>query len=219
MKTRRSLALTGAALALFTALAPAAAQAEDRAQGARPLGERSLAEVLTSDGNRFDHRGRDYDIVTEAVLAVLAAKPDSPVKVLTDGSVPLTAFIPNDYSFKVLVADLTGHWPRSEKAAFTTLAGAVGIDALENVLLYHVVPGATITSGDALRANGVALDTALTGASFRVQVIYPAIPIVTLRDQDPDDVDPFLNPNALDLNQGNRQIAHGILLVLRPLNL
>ena len=27
--------------------------------------------MLTSDGNHFDHNGRDYDIVTEAVLAVL----------------------------------------------------------------------------------------------------------------------------------------------------
>jgi hypothetical protein len=36
-------------------------------------GERSLATVLTSDGNRFDHNRRDFDIVTEAVLAVLDA--------------------------------------------------------------------------------------------------------------------------------------------------
>ena len=35
---------------------------------AAELGDRSLAAVLTSDGNRFDRNWYDYDIVTEAVL-------------------------------------------------------------------------------------------------------------------------------------------------------
>ena len=68
----------------------------------------------------------DYDIVTEAVLAVLAAKPDSAVGVLTDGTVPLTAFIPNDRAFQVLARDLTSSWTRSETKVFTALVDAVG---------------------------------------------------------------------------------------------
>ncbi|MFN8194532.1 MAG: fasciclin domain-containing protein [Nocardioidaceae bacterium] len=213
----RTMAAALAATTLVAAGASAPAQAAAKPQP--KLGEKSLAAVLTSDGNRFDKRGRDYDIVTEAVLAVLAAKPDSAVGVLTDGSVRLTAFIPNDYSFKVLVKDLTGHWPTSEKAAFDTLVSAVGVDAVEQVLLYHVVPGATITSKTALGADGAELDTALAGSSFTVHVIYPAIPVVQLEDGDSNDVDPLLNPNQLDINKGNKQIAHGILLVLRPIDL
>jgi hypothetical protein len=215
----RSLATALAVSTLVAAGAALPAQAAPAAHSSKGLGEKSLAEVLTSDGNKFDRRGRDYDIVTEAVLAVLAAKPDSAVGVLTDGSVKLTAFIPNDFSFKVLVKDLTGHWPKSEKAAFNTLVGAVGVDAIESVLLYHVVPGATITSKAALGAGGVSLDTALAGSSFKVRVIYPPIPIVQLVDADTNDTDPFLNPNQLDINKGNKQIAHGIILVLRPLDL
>ena len=49
-------------------------------------GTKPLSEVLV-DANQFDSNGRDYDIVTEAVLAVLTAKPASPVSVLTDGKV------------------------------------------------------------------------------------------------------------------------------------
>ena len=36
----------------------------------------SLAKVATSDKNKFDKNSGDFDVVTEAVLAVLAAKPD-----------------------------------------------------------------------------------------------------------------------------------------------
>lgn len=41
----------------------------------------SLATVLTSDKNTFDKNSHDFDVVTEAVLAVLAAKPGSAVGV------------------------------------------------------------------------------------------------------------------------------------------
>ena len=45
-----------------------------------------------------------FGLVTAAVLAVLKAKPKSPVKVLTEGNVTLTAFIPNDYGGVMIVA-------------------------------------------------------------------------------------------------------------------
>ncbi|TIC88874.1 fasciclin domain-containing protein [Nocardioides sp. GY 10113] len=213
MKTR-SILTTGAALALTATLglAPGAAEAST------PKGTTSLAEVLTSDGNRFDRNSRDYDIVTEAVLAVVGAKTDSPVGLLADGTVPLTAFIPNDVSFRRLAYDLTGQWIRSERRIFNTLVDAVGVDAIEQVLLYHVVPGATITSSQALKADGVDLTTA-QGATFEVDVVFKRLGVVRLRDQDKDDVDPFLNPWALDINRGNQQIAHGIVFVLRPIDL
>ena len=217
MNLRRALArIAAGSLAglLAAGLVAAPAQASDN-----NLGSRSLAAVLTSDGNRFDRDWYDYDIVTEAVLAVLAAKPGSAVGVLTDGSVRVTAFVPNDRAFQVLVHDLTGRWVTSEEQVFTTLAGAVGIDAVESVLLYHVVPGATITSRQAVKSDGAVLQTALAGASIRVDVRSKRLPLIVLRDADRNDANPWVNPRALDLNKGNRQIAHGITLVLRPLDL
>ncbi len=214
MKLRR-LGVTAAVLGLAAATVAPAASASPSTPA--PLGTRSLAAVLTSDGNQFDRNWYDYDILTEAVLAVSAAKPDSSVNLLKDGTVPLTAFIPNDRAFQVLVRDLTGSWPRSEQATFDAVA-SLGIDTVETVLLYHVVPGATITKKAAVKANGAVLTTA-SGGTFTVKVYNRHLPIIELRDQDPNDVNPFLNPRALDINKGNRQIAHGIVFVLRPLDL
>lgn len=207
---------TALALALTTALvAPTAAGAA----GPGATGTTSLASVLTADGNQFDRDWYDYDIVTEAVLAVIAADTDgnSPVRLLADGSTALTAFIPNDRAFQVLVKDLTGQWVRSEQDVFAAVAG-LGLDTVEDVLLYHVVPGATITSRDAVRSNGAQLTTAL-GPTIGVKVLGRWLPLIVLRDQDPDDVDPVVNPFALDINRGNAQIAHGITFVLRPADL
>ena len=213
----RRLGVTAAVLGLAAATIAPAASASASTSTPAPLGTRSLAAVLTSDGNQFDRNWYDYDIVTEAVLAVLANKPNSPVKVLTDGTVPLTAFLPNDRAFQVLVRDLTGSRPRSEQATFDAVA-SLGIDTVETVLLYHVVPGATITKKAAVKANGAVLTTA-QGGTFRVKVYNRHVPIIELRDQDPNDVNPFLNPRALDINKGNKQIAHGIVFVLRPADL
>ncbi len=179
---------------------------------------RPLAQLLLADGNTFDRNWYDYDIVTEAALAVLAAKPSSPVGVLTKGDVALTAFLPNDRAFQVLARDLTGSWIGSEQRVFGALAERVGIDAIEQVLLYHVVPGVTIDSRTAVRSDHAVLTTA-QGGTITVDVIYPRWSIVRLVDLDRNDADPYLNPWALDLNRGNPQIAHGITQVLRPADL
>ena len=196
-----------------TLVAPAASAATSHPE----LGTISLTSVLTSDGNTFDRNSGDYDIVTEAVLAVLAAKPDSPVAVLADGRTPVTAFIPNDRAFRLLVGDLTGKHLRSEKKVFTAVAG-LGIDTVETVLLYHVVPGATITKRAALKSDGAALTTA-QGSTVTVNVLRRKHHhrVVKLIDQDRND----RNPQVVDfnLNLGNRQIAHGINRVLRPIDL
>lgn len=215
MKIRTAAATVAATALLATGTLAGAAVAAPKA--AEPSGTTSLAEVLTADGDRFDRNPADFDIVTEAVLAVLAAKPDSAVSVLTDGSVALTAFLPNDLSFKLLAQDLTGKYRVSERATFEALVEAVGVDTIEQVLLYHVVPGATIDSATALASDGVALTTA-QGATFTVDVLSPKAGLVRLRDQDKDDADPFLVGRKLDLNEGNKQIAHGIFLVLRPID-
>lgn len=215
MNLRRTLAKLTAVLftgALATGLAVAPAQAAP--------GEQSLAAVLTADGNgTFDNNWYDYDIVTQAVLGVLAAKPDSNVKLLTDGSVALTAFIPNDRAFRLLARDVTHKWYSTEKGVFDRLVKKLGIDAIESVLLYHVVPGGPIMAKDALQADGAKLATGLPGASIKVDVQGRNVPTIVLIDRDRNDYNPRVNPWQTDINEGNKQIAHGITRVLRPINL
>ncbi|GAB3095977.1 fasciclin domain-containing protein [Isoptericola nanjingensis] len=188
------------------------------ATAAPPAGTTSLAAVLASDGDTFDRNWYDFDVVDQAVAAVLEAKPDSPVAVLADGTVPLTAFLPNDRAFQLLAFDLTHRWERTEEGVLRRVVAAAGVDAVEQVLLYHVVPGATIDARQALRSDGARLTTA-QGATFRVDVLSRWVPLVRLIDRDRNDVDPFLVRSKLDLNKGNVQIAHGISAVLRPLDL
>jgi uncharacterized surface protein with fasciclin (FAS1) repeats len=213
--TRLGRRAAAVATAAVVASALTAAPADAHGKG-KPLGTRSLAAVLTADKSGFDRNHDDYDILTAAVNAVLKAKPSSPVKVLADGKTALTAFVPNDRAFQLLVADLQ-HTKRlpSEKKAFTAVAG-LGIDTVEAVLLYHVVPGATITRKAALKADGASLKTA-AGSSIKVDVYGRWHKRVRLIDADRNDRDPRVV--RFDLNKGNRQIAHGIDRVLRPSDL
>ena len=64
--------------------------------------------MLAKDGSGFDRNWNDFDIVDNAVTAVLTAKPGSAVGVLADGNVALTAFLPTDRAFRNLASDLTG---------------------------------------------------------------------------------------------------------------
>jgi hypothetical protein len=208
-RTLSALVVAGLAAGGGLALAPAASAAS---------GTSSLAALLASDGDTFDRNWYDFDILDQAVAAVLAAKPGSPVAVLADGTVPLTAFLPNDRAFQVLAWDLTHRWYGSEQQVLTALAGAVGIDAIEQALLYHVVPGVTIDSATALASDNAVLTTA-QGGTFKVDVLSKRAALVQLKDQDKNDVNPFLIRRQLDLNAGNVQIAHAITFVLRPADL
>ena len=154
---------TGVAAAASLALVASGMSPAAAATGTTPL-----SEVLTADGDMFDSNWNDFDVVTEAVLAVLAAKPDSAVGLLTKGDEQLTAFVPTDRAFRKLVGDLTGSKPATEQEAFGAVAG-LGIDTVEHVLLYHVVPGATITAKQALKANNVKLGTG-AGDTIKVKV-------------------------------------------------
>jgi uncharacterized surface protein with fasciclin (FAS1) repeats len=214
MSVRRTLAvLASAGLASAAALATApGASAHEHSQAAT-MGTRSLATVLAADRPGFDRNWHDYDIVEAAVAAVLTAKPNSPVKVLADGSVALTAFLPTDQAFRNLASDLTKKRYSNEKAVFAAVAG-LGINTVETVLLYHVVPGKTIDARTALRSDRAQLPTAQGG---KVTVDVRSGKRIYVVDADPDD----RNARVVqaDINTGNRQIAHGISQVLRPVNL
>ena len=192
--------------------APAAAHAQTTAPGTR-----SLATVLAADGNHFDNNWSDFDIVDKAVHAVLKAKPHSAVGVLADGNKRVTAFLPTDRAFRRLVAELTGKRLPTERAVFRAITHKFDINTIEAVLLYHVVPGSTITYRQALKADGAKLDTALSGARIRVHVT--AGHLVRLQDNDPDAANATVLLEARNINKGNKQIAHGVSEVLRPVNL
>jgi uncharacterized surface protein with fasciclin (FAS1) repeats len=202
----RGLALAAAAaLPLSLGLASPASAAED--------GTTSLATVLAVGNSTFDRDAADFDILTKAIETVLAAKPNSAVKVLADGTTAVTAFIPTDRAFMNLAKALTGHSVRTEQAAFDAVAG-LGVKTVEQVLLYHVVPGATILSQDALGANGAKLKTALKGKVIRVTVTDA--PAIILGDYNRSLPDPRVILSKVDINEGNKQVAHGINAVLMP---
>jgi uncharacterized surface protein with fasciclin (FAS1) repeats len=130
----------------------------------------------------------------------------------------LTVFAPTDQAFRLLVKDLTGETLRSEKKIFDSLVALAGVDTVEAVLLYHVVPGKTLTSGKVLKADGARLMTA-AGKTVKVDVRMKPSLRITLKDKDKDDRDPRVVLTALDINKGNLQVAHGIDRVLRPMDL
>ncbi|MEO6411523.1 MAG: fasciclin domain-containing protein [Pedococcus sp.] len=212
--TTRRLTTAVAILGLAGTAALASAPAASAHSGSHSsTGTRSLATVLAQDGAGFDRNWNDFDIVDNAVTAVLTAKPGSAVGVLADGKVALTAFLPTDRAFRHLASDLTGQRYQSESAVFAAVA-SLGIDTVEAVLLYHLVPGATVTYRQALRSDGAALTTA-SGGTVTVDVVCRYL--VQLQDADPDDRNPWVVKR--DINKGNLQIAHGISEVLRPLDL
>jgi uncharacterized surface protein with fasciclin (FAS1) repeats len=213
------LATRIAAGATATVLASVALGAPAQAHGkTKPLGTKSLAAVLTADKSGFDHNSKDFDVLTAAVLAVLKAKPGSPVKVLTDGKVALTTFAPTDGAFRQLAKEVSKSKKLpSESKAFSTVAG-LGIDTVEAVLLYHVVPGATIDRKAALKSDGAKLTTA-AGSKIKVDVYrtWWHGKKIALIDADRSDRNPRIV--SFDINKGNKQIAHGIDAVLRPVDL
>ncbi|SFB16123.1 Fasciclin domain-containing protein [Nocardioides alpinus] len=213
MMRRVSALLATSALALGAVSATAPAASAKVAPG-----ENSLAALLTSDGDQFDKNKADFDIVTEAALAVVGAKPGSPVALIADGSQRLTVFAPTDQAFRLLAKDLTGQTIKSEKKIFESLVALAGVDTIETILLYHVVPGKTLTSGKVLKADGAKLTTA-QGGKVKVSIKTKPSLSITLKDRDKNDQDPKVVLKALDLNKGNKQIAHGIDRVLRPIDL
>jgi uncharacterized surface protein with fasciclin (FAS1) repeats len=171
--------------------------------------------VLAADGHGFDKNWGDFDILDRAVTTVLKAKPHSPVALLTKGGQRATVFAPTDRAVKRLAKSLTGTAPRTERATFNTLAAAAGIDTIEAVLLYHVVPGKTLTSAKVVKADGAQLKTA-QGGVVGVNVSKRGVRLI---DQDPNATDAQAVPRLLDINKGSAQVAHGIDRVLRPIDL
>ena len=92
--------------------------------------------------------------------------PNSPVAVLADGNVPLAAFLPSDRAFRRLAHSLTGKWYHSEKKVFIKLAGTRGVDPIESVMLYHVVPAQRSPIGRLSRPIGHGISRVLMPADL-----------------------------------------------------
>jgi uncharacterized surface protein with fasciclin (FAS1) repeats len=221
MRLRKLIAgfVAGTALAGSLALATPASAA--------PSSGPTLADILAAQGPIGDGNWYDFDIINGVVGTILAEKPDSPLALAADPNptvdgqpVKLTAFLPNDRAFQALAADLYGwrFWFASEGRVAKELLARLDVDTLETVVLYHVVAGATaIDSATALSVpKGTALTT-VQGGDIRVTPIK-ALRTAILSDNDPNDFDPFLVRSKLDIHASNG-IAHGISLVLRPVDL
>ena len=207
---RRTTVIAGTALGV-TALAAGTMPGNATADSDRK-GRTSIAQVLAADGLELDSG-------SDAVVAFnqsYRADPESPVAILTKGGKRATAFAPTDGAFRRLVRDLTGDRPADEQATYDAV-GSLGVDTVEQVLLYHVVPGATISWGDAKEADGARLETA-QGATLRVD-FRPGSRRRYLVDEDGDEANARVFYRARNINKGNRQIAHGISQVLRPSDL
>ncbi len=207
MKLRsRAVALAAAAgLAAAPLMMAGTAQA---APGTTSLGEVLLADTVEGQPS-FDKNGRDFDILTAAVLAVLGTYEGSDVGLLLDGNVTLTAFIPTDKAFERTAGDL-GITAKNEAKLTGKLVDALGVDAIEQILLYHVVPGAKINAKAAAQADDVKLDMA-NGQTVKVNVTKDGI---LLKDKARDIANPMVK--VTDINKGNKQIAHAINRVLLP---
>lgn len=98
-----------------------------------------VIEASGTDGP--DHRPWDYDLLLAAILAD---------DVLTDAvlgegdfeGVDLTVFAPNDSAFLRLTGAAT------EAEAADALSGLLGTEDLRNIVLYHVIAGEGLFSGD-----------------------------------------------------------------------
>ena len=205
-KLKRSLLVTvAAAVALSACTVPAPAASE-----------KTIAQQLLSDkGDNaagFDNDWYDFDVATQAILLY----PDL-VAAASDPSASLTAFLPNDRAFQVLVYSLTGKLVTDEQGVFDAVA-SLGLPTVKTVLTYHLV-GSKISAADALAANGAELTT-LQGGKIKVDVVNPALSLIVLNDLDPNADDPGVVYSKFNYGGALANgYIHGISLVLRPADL
>lgn len=179
-----------AAIALAVAFAAPVAQAD------------TLAEILLSDGDMFDNNQNDFDIVTEAVLATgLGAAANE---------MELTAFLPTDKAFRILVEDLYGFSIKNEEALFNAIVANLGVEAVTEVLLYHLVSG-TYLASDVVGAGDGAMIPTLLGPE--VTLDFRGKRQIRLMDGVDSMRDPIVRQTDIVADNG---VAHVIDRVLLP---
>ena len=200
-------------MALLTlSLSPAKAQMTPTGDEYAALGTVSLAAALKLDQPAFDTNWYDHDVLVHLLNRVLAAKPNSPLAVLKDGTVPLTVLAPDDFAFRSLAGYRNGRGVvLSTEARVYAFIARLHIDTLERVLKYHLIPSGVIPAMDLLASNGLSLPTQ-EGSPIRVSIATS----VRLVDVSTRPRESLVRLSDLDINKGNRQIAHSISAVLLP---
>jgi uncharacterized surface protein with fasciclin (FAS1) repeats len=195
---RRVIVAAAAAIAI-SGLAAGPAVAKPKWWAAPPAGSVVDVAVKASGGGTPDANPYDYDLLVQAVTATGLAP------VLDDENARFTVFAPNDRAFTRLVTDLTGSAPASEQAALQTAVSALGVDAIKNVLLYHVVAGRKLGPLQVLLSRSL---TMANGGIVRPRGIQ-------LRDETAALQDPRLVLWAIDIRATNG-VIHTIDRVLVP---
>lgn len=201
---KRIAAVATATALLFSPMS--VAKAEDE-----PLMSMPLTEVLNLKSASFDNNFSDFDVFTSLWMDVWGQLPESAIQVISDGNTALTAFVPTDRAFQRVVKHLTGKKLKSE-ARIAAAVMSLGAKTVEKVILYHVVVGDPILSPDALEANGAKLNAA-SGQTIGVRVSGTTI---TLVDKAKKHTNAKVILSAVDINKGNKQVAHGINQVMLP---
>ena len=168
--------------------------------------ELTITEIVALSGDSFDNNDQDFDILFAALEAANLADA------LNDPNADLTVFAPTDEAFVKLAQDF-GYRGIDEAEAFDTIVNTLTvlgegdpIPLLQNILLYHVSPGAK----DQTQLVGE-IDTLLTDASLTVEGQQ-------LLDNEPDLLDPNFEPSLADIDALNG-IIQGIDRVLIPLDI
>lgn len=195
---RRAFTAIAASIAI-AGITAAPAAAKSKWGAGPPAGSVVDVAVKASGGGAPDSNPYDYDLLVQAVTATGLAP------VLDDESQRFTVFAPNDRAFIRLVTDLTGSAPESEQAALNTAVAALGVPAIKNVLLYHVVAGRKLGPLQVLLSRSL---TMANGGTVEPRGI-------TLRDETPALRDPRLVLFALNIPATNG-VIHTIDRVLVP---
>jgi len=201
---KRIAAVATASALLFSPMS--VAKAEDE-----PLNSMPLTEVLDLRYASFDNDFSDFDVFTDLWMRVWGELPESPIQAISQGNTALTAFVPTDRAFQRVVKFLTGKTYKSE-ARIANAVMSLGAKTVEKVILYHVVVGDPILSPAALQANGANLNAA-SGETIGVRVSGNNIRLV---DKSKKHTNALVLLRAVDINKGNKQVAHAISQVMLP---
>ena len=201
---KRIAAVATASALLFSPMS--VAKAEDE-----PLNSMPLTEVLDLRYASFDNDFSDFDVFTDLWMRVWGELPESPIQAISQGNTALTAFVPTDRAFQRVVKFLTGKSFKSE-ARIANAVMSLGAKTVEKVILYHVVVGDPILSPAALQANGANLNAA-SGETIGVRVSGTNIRLV---DKSKKHTNALVLLRAVDINKGNKQVAHAISQVMLP---
>lgn len=201
---KRIAAVATASALLFSPMS--VAKAEDE-----PLNSMPLTEVLDLRYASFDNDFSDFDVFTDLWMRVWGELPESPIQAISQGNTALTAFVPTDRAFQRVVKFLTGKTFKSE-ARIANAVMSLGAKTVEKVILYHVVVGDPILSPAALQANGANLNAA-SGETIGVRVSGTNIRLV---DKSKKHTNALVLLRAVDINKGNKQVAHAISQVMLP---